>query len=218
MVDRLPIDEALPGLVEALRGAGRAVLEAPPGAGKTTRVPLALLEAGLVHGRIVMLAPRRLAAIAAGSLALAVCTQSGIIALVLAETASHGPIERIAGVGYLGGLGETVAARLADLRALGAETVLAITARRAETLKARPYDGDLARIRLPADADLGWILAVADPADDLARPMKGPLQSARDGDAALHRVALRLVKTAHLLPAALVTALRTVRALPRCTG
>jgi len=98
-------------------------------------------------------------------------------------------------------------ARLADLRALGAETVLAITARRAETLKARPYDGDLARIRLPADADLGWILAVADPADDLARPMKGPLQSARDGDAALHRVALRLVKTAHLLPAALVTAL-----------
>jgi len=65
MVDRLPIDEALPGLVEALRGAGRAVLEAPPGAGKTTRVPLALLEAGLVHGRIVMLEPRRLAARAA---------------------------------------------------------------------------------------------------------------------------------------------------------
>ncbi|MFP4327719.1 MAG: GTP cyclohydrolase II [Paracoccaceae bacterium] len=114
-----------------------------------------------------------------------------------------------AGTAVLVMAAETVSpARLADLRALGAETVLAITARRAATLKARPYDGDLARLRLPGDADLGWIRAVADPADDLDRPMKGPLQSVRDGDASLHRVALRLVKTAHLLPAALVTFLR----------
>ncbi len=42
-----------------------AVLQAPPGAGKTTRVPLALLEAGPTAGRIVMLEPRRLAARAA---------------------------------------------------------------------------------------------------------------------------------------------------------
>jgi ATP-dependent helicase HrpB len=43
----LPIDEALPELIAALRqSAGRAVLQAPPGAGKTTRVPLAMLEAG----------------------------------------------------------------------------------------------------------------------------------------------------------------------------
>lgn len=61
----LPIDEALPGLLAALRAEGRAVLQAPPGAGKTTRVPLALLEAGAVQGRIVMLEPRRLAARAA---------------------------------------------------------------------------------------------------------------------------------------------------------
>ncbi|MFP4328756.1 MAG: helicase-related protein, partial [Paracoccaceae bacterium] len=65
MKERLPIDEALPGLLNALGGAGRAVLEAPPGAGKTTRVPLALLEAGIAPGRIVMLEPRRLAARAA---------------------------------------------------------------------------------------------------------------------------------------------------------
>jgi ATP-dependent helicase HrpB len=65
MKDRLPIDEALPALTAALRDAGRAVLQAPPGAGKTTRVPLALLEAGLAPGRIVMLEPRRLAARAA---------------------------------------------------------------------------------------------------------------------------------------------------------
>ncbi|MBC7141796.1 MAG: ATP-dependent helicase HrpB, partial [Rhodobacteraceae bacterium] len=65
MRDRLPIDEALPALIAALRTGGRAVLQAPPGAGKTTRVPLALLESGLVAGRIVMLEPRRLAARAA---------------------------------------------------------------------------------------------------------------------------------------------------------
>ena len=63
--DPLPIDEALPGLIHALRTRGMAVLQAPPGAGKTTRVPLAILAAGLCAGRIVMLEPRRLAARAA---------------------------------------------------------------------------------------------------------------------------------------------------------
>ena len=62
---RLPIDDALPELITALRAKGRAVLQAPPGAGKTTRVPLAMLDAGLTKGRIVMLEPRRLAARAA---------------------------------------------------------------------------------------------------------------------------------------------------------
>jgi len=62
---RLPIDDALPDLISALRAQGRAVLQAPPGAVKTTRVPLALLSAGLTNGRIVMLEPRRLAARAA---------------------------------------------------------------------------------------------------------------------------------------------------------
>ncbi|MDT8856938.1 ATP-dependent helicase HrpB [Paracoccaceae bacterium Fryx2] len=65
MSDRLPIDEALPGLIDALRARRMAVLQAPPGAGKTTRVPLALLDSGLCDGRIVMLEPRRLAARAA---------------------------------------------------------------------------------------------------------------------------------------------------------
>lgn len=62
---RLPIDPILPELVAALRDHGRAVLQAPPGAGKTTRVPLALLDAGIAPGRILMLEPRRLAARAA---------------------------------------------------------------------------------------------------------------------------------------------------------
>jgi ATP-dependent helicase HrpB len=61
----LPIDDALPALLDAVRTRRQAVLQAPPGAGKTTRVPLALLESGLVEGRILMLEPRRLAARAA---------------------------------------------------------------------------------------------------------------------------------------------------------
>ncbi len=61
----LPIEPILPELIAALRREGRAVLQAPPGAGKTTRVPLAMLEAGLCEGRIVMLEPRRLAVRAA---------------------------------------------------------------------------------------------------------------------------------------------------------
>ncbi|MEL7211640.1 MAG: ATP-dependent helicase HrpB [Pseudomonadota bacterium] len=61
----LPIDDAMPDLIDALARSRCAVLQAPPGAGKTTRVPLAILEAGLCEGRILMLEPRRLAARAA---------------------------------------------------------------------------------------------------------------------------------------------------------
>ncbi len=61
----LPIEEVLPRLVAQMRGAGVCVLQAPPGAGKTTRVPLALLEAGVFQGRLILLEPRRLAARAA---------------------------------------------------------------------------------------------------------------------------------------------------------
>ncbi|MGI6244787.1 MAG: ATP-dependent helicase HrpB [Pseudochelatococcus sp.] len=60
---RLPIDEVLAPLRAALARGRNAVLVAPPGAGKTTRVPLALLsEPWVGDGRIVMLEPRRLAA------------------------------------------------------------------------------------------------------------------------------------------------------------
>ncbi|WP_170426636.1 ATP-dependent helicase HrpB [Ruegeria arenilitoris] len=65
MTPRLPIDDAIPDLLAALKAHGRAVLQAPPGAGKTTRVPLAMLEANLCEGKIIMLEPRRLAARAA---------------------------------------------------------------------------------------------------------------------------------------------------------
>ncbi|HSX86875.1 MAG TPA: ATP-dependent helicase HrpB [Pseudomonas sp.] len=65
-MNSLPIDAQLPALREALACRHEAVLEAPPGAGKTTRVPLALLDQPWLAGqRIVMLEPRRLAARAA---------------------------------------------------------------------------------------------------------------------------------------------------------
>ncbi len=63
MTDALPIDDVLDDLRAAVRDAGCAVLQAPPGAGKTTRVPIALMDD--IKGKIVMLEPRRLAARAA---------------------------------------------------------------------------------------------------------------------------------------------------------
>lgn len=59
----LPIDAILPELQAALEQTSTVLLQAPPGAGKTTRVPLALLDASWRgDGRILMLEPRRLAA------------------------------------------------------------------------------------------------------------------------------------------------------------
>lgn len=64
----LPVRDALPRLLDALQAGSNAVLVAPPGAGKTTTVPLALLDAPWRgDGRIVMLEPRRLAARAAAT-------------------------------------------------------------------------------------------------------------------------------------------------------
>src|SRR5579864_8022838 len=61
----LPIDAVLSDLLSALRAAPRALLIAPPGAGKTTRVAPALLAEGWCTGEVLLLVPRRLAARAA---------------------------------------------------------------------------------------------------------------------------------------------------------
>ncbi len=77
----LPIDSILPLIVEALSKTGQAVLQAQPGAGKTTRVAPALLDAGLAElsdtsaGLIVILQPRRVAARAAATY-MAACRNS----------------------------------------------------------------------------------------------------------------------------------------------
>lgn len=108
--------------------------------------------------------------------------------------------------------------RLADLRALSPEVVLTITARRARTLKARAYDGDLARIILPLDVSLAWLEGIANPQEDLMRPMKGPLACARGGNTEGHRLALQLVKSARLLPSVLVAPLQDGHAFAREHG
>jgi ATP-dependent helicase HrpB len=77
-MEPLPIDEKMPEILAAVREAGALVLVAPPGAGKTTRVPAALLQAGLRaparspgdpegSNQVVVLEPRRLAARAAAA-------------------------------------------------------------------------------------------------------------------------------------------------------
>lgn len=97
--------------------------------------------------------------------------------------------------------------RFNAMLALSGDAVLAITSRRAETLKARAYDGDLARVLLPKDTTLAWARGIADPAGDLMTPMKGPLSCQRGGDVTAHRAALSLCKSARLLPACLITSL-----------
>jgi GTP cyclohydrolase II len=96
--------------------------------------------------------------------------------------------------------------RLNAMRALG-PVDLALTARRAATLKARAYDGDLARVILPADMDVSRLRGAVDPARALTDPLIGPFLTRRDGSPALHRLALTLCKQARLLPAALVAPL-----------
>jgi len=103
---------------------------------------------------------------------------------------------------------ETLSAeRLNDLHALGETVSLALTGRRAATLKLAAYDGDLVRILLSSEQTISWIKAVSDPADDLNAPLKGPFKAQRGGSVDLERSALQLIKAAHLLPAAVVARL-----------
>ena len=95
--------------------------------------------------------------------------------------------------------------RLAGLREIAPDGLaLAVSHRRADTLKARAYDGDVARIVIPEDVDLDWVRATADPALDLSHPMRGPYRTLREGPANLHRLGIALAKQARLLPAVIV--------------
>ena len=97
---------------------------------------------------------------------------------------------------------ETISpARLAALSAIGPPH-LALTARRASVLNAMVYDDDLTRIAIPAASGTDWLRNMADPARDLESPMKGPFRAVRDIPASLDRIALRLLKAARVLPAA----------------
>jgi GTP cyclohydrolase II len=85
------------------------------------------------------------------------------------------------------------------------------------TLKARAYDGDLARIAVPADMDMTRLRAAVDPSRALTDPMIGPFATRREGSADAHRLALTLCKQARLLPAALVAPVPAVWQAPGLT-
>ena len=91
---------------------------------------------------------------------------------------------------------------LAAMRAEGGALYAALTARRAQVLRIRAYDTDVARAILPADASPALIRALADPALDMTWPMKGPLAAMRGGSAEPARLAAALCLRAGLLPAA----------------
>lgn len=111
---------------------------------------------------------------------------------------------------------ETISAnRLQQMRTLEAPLILAITTRRAETLKARAYDSFAARVKVPEEASLSWIHAIADPENDLRTPMKGPLSTERDGATCIARSAIALCKAARILPAAVLVPIKNGAAFAR---
>ncbi len=94
----LPIDEVLPNLRVALRHGTEAVVVAPPGAGKTTRLPLALLdEAWTNGGALILLEPRRLAARAAAERMAATLGESvgATVGLAMRFEAARSPATRV---------------------------------------------------------------------------------------------------------------------------
>ena len=86
----------------------------------------------------------------------------------------------------------------------GGQAELALTHWRAETLKIRIYDGDLARLPLSPDTLPAQLRAMIDPVADLSTPLKGPFNALREGDATLARAGLALAKSARILPAVIL--------------
>ena len=81
------------------------------------------------------------------------------------------------------------------------ELTLVISSQRANTLKMSSYDKSLARIKVPADRNLEWLKAVADPSKDLTFGIKGPFAQMRGGDTIVENLGLLLSKSVELLPA-----------------
>lgn len=140
------------------------------------------------------------------------------VARARADLRIGAPIALVSGAGgALVVAAETAgAARLEDLRRLAPDGVdLAVSHRRADTLKARAYDGDIARIIVPAGVGIDWVRATADPSLDMAHPLRGPYRTRREGGAGLHRLGILLAKQARLLPAVLVAPVPEAREVAR---
>ncbi|MEE8438359.1 MAG: GTP cyclohydrolase II [Micropepsaceae bacterium] len=113
------------------------------------------------------------------------------------------------GLGQTGGtlvfaaetLSDTILERLRCM--INEPLVMLLTSARAATLKIRLYTPDVVGVTLESDADAKRIFAIADPASDLAAPLKGPFQALRGDLPQGSQAAIRLAKLAGLLPAAL---------------
>ena len=95
--------------------------------------------------------------------------------------------------------------RLDQLKSIDKNSMILITARRAQTLKCPIYDGNFVRIELKQVPEISLIKAIADPSLDLKNPLKGPFKIIRDKPLKLENEALLLLKSAQLLPAAIIS-------------
>ena len=95
--------------------------------------------------------------------------------------------------------------RLDQLKLIDKNSFILLTARRAQTLKCPTYDGNFARISLGKDPKITSVKAISDPSLDLRSPLKGPFDVIRDKTLKLENEALLLLKSAKLLPAAIVS-------------
>jgi len=93
---------------------------------------------------------------------------------------------------------------------LNEKAEFSITKRRAKTLKVTAYDQNIGRFKLDKSNDWRWVKAIADPADDLNYPMKGPFVPIRFGSPNAHQIGLKLCKQARLLPAVLAQKIEKV--------
>ena len=95
--------------------------------------------------------------------------------------------------------------RLDQLKLIDKNSVILITARRAQTLKCPIYDEDFVRIELGQVSEINSIKAIADPSLDLKNPLKGPYDIIREKPLKLENEVLLLLKSAQLLPAAIIS-------------
>ncbi len=100
------------------------------------------------------------------------------------------------------GLSQT---RLDLLMSINKNSFILITARRAQTLNCPIYDGDSVKLELGQIPKIASLKAIADPSLDLRTPLKGPFKIIRDKPLELENEALLLLKSAQILPAAVIS-------------
>ena len=95
--------------------------------------------------------------------------------------------------------------RLDHLKSINDNPFILITARRAQTLKCPVYEGNFARIKVGQSTNISSLKAIADPSLDLKNPLKGPFDILREKPLKLETEVLWLLKSAQLLPAAIIS-------------